>query len=207
VDNCFLSARSSCRARVFPSFTPEGEPNLAPSVREQLAAVGCGDVSVVEVQHYLLCVLSAGGYRAAWESELHHDYPRVPAPPDAETFQQLAELGAQLAAVHAGACETPWISREPQPGARFGDLELDPVDGGLRLSGTLLITLSAEALAVRIGHHAPLAAYIHQRAGLRLDAEGLGAVYTRAERLNQLARLHHEADVAVAARLAAYCGG
>jgi hypothetical protein len=75
----------------------------------------------------------------------------------------------------------------------------------VRLDGTLLVTLAPAALALRIGHHAPLAAYIAQRAALPLDAAGLRAVYARAQRLNELALLLTEADEVVVSSLETFC--
>ncbi|HKU41780.1 MAG TPA: type ISP restriction/modification enzyme, partial [Polyangiales bacterium] len=39
IDNCLLSARSSCRARAFPARTPDGEDNLAPELRDRCSAI------------------------------------------------------------------------------------------------------------------------------------------------------------------------
>jgi hypothetical protein len=195
VDNCYLSARSSCRTRAFPSFTPEGAPNIGPHAGEQLAAVGCEGASSLDVQHYLLCVLSAASYQACWDSELHHDYARIPAPRDAASFAQLAALGARLAALHASPCETRGCDDVPAQGARFKDLEL--ARGQLRLNARVLFQLPEAALALRVGQLQPLAAYIAQRAGLPLRAADLRAVCARAERLVALSQLIEAVNVAV----------
>lgn len=197
VDNCYLSSRSSCRTRAFPSFTPEGEPNLAPRARELLAAVGCDAADSVTVQHYLLSVLSAVSYQTCWDSELHADYPRVPAPRDAASFHRLAALGARLAELHTGPCETTWVAPEPEPNARHKHVQLDLLEGHVRLRGQLLLAVPPEALAVRIGHAQPLSVYLSQRSQLPLDRCALRAVYARAQRLCQLAQHLSEIERAV----------
>lgn len=197
VDNCYLSARSSCRTRAFPSYTPDGAENLGEQARELLAAVGCSSCTPSDVQHYLLAVLSAQSYQACWDSELHHDYPRVPAPQDADSFLRLVALGAELARLHASPCAATELVPVPEPQARFKQLELDSRAGELRLSGTLLLSLPPDALDLRIGQVQPLATYLAQRAQRTLDHEGLRAVYGRAERLRQLAKLLGELDTAV----------
>jgi hypothetical protein len=197
VDNCYLSARSSCRTRAFPSFTPEGEPNLGPRVRELLAAVGCGSVSSIEVQHYLLSVLQATNYRTCWDSELHADYPRVPMPRDAASFYRLVALGARLADLHKNACETTWVTPEPDGKARHKHVQIDLEEGHVRLQGQLLIAVPPAALALRIGQVQPLSAYLAQRSQWPLDSAALQAIYARAERLCQLVELQSEIDSAV----------
>ncbi|HET8939645.1 MAG TPA: type ISP restriction/modification enzyme [Polyangiales bacterium] len=197
VDNCYLSSRSSCRTRAFPSFTPDGEPNLGPRARELLAAVGCGSCSSVDVQHYLLSVLSATNYQTCWDSELHADYPRVPMPHEAGSFERLVDLGARLAELHKNPCETTWAAPIPERGAQHKHVQLDSEAGEVRLQGQLLIALPPAALALRIGQVQPLRAYLAQRSQWPLDRAALQAIYARAERLSQLADLQSEIDKAV----------
>jgi hypothetical protein len=198
VDNCYLSARSSCRTRAFPSFTPEGEQNLGPRARELLAAVGCGDCSSLDAQYYLLAVLSADSYQTCWDSELHADYPRVPPPPDTASFTRLVALGERLAQLHSGSEPAPDETlAEPAAGTRYKDIMLDAASLQLRVHDSVLRPLSARALELRIGQVQPLASYVAQRASWPLDARGLGAVLARAERLTQLAHVSDEVDAAV----------
>jgi len=197
VDNCYLSARSSCRTRAFPSYTPEGDENVGAGARELLAAVGCGDARSQEVQHYLLALLSAHSYQTCWDSELHHDYPRVPPPPDSDSFRRLVALGEQLAQLHSSACVTTTPVPCLGPELRHKDLALDSEAGELRLHETVLKTLPADALRLSIGQVRPLSAYLSQRAQLPLDREGLAGVYARVERLGQLVLLLREVDAAV----------
>lgn len=199
VDNCYLSARSSCRTRAFPSFTPEGAENVGPQAHALLTAAGCEGVTSLDVQHYLLAVLSARSYQACWDSELHDDYPRVPSPPNAEGFRRLVALGEQLARLHAGACEPTRPLPELERGLLHKNLALDSEAGELRLHGSVLLSVPPAVLGLRIGQVQPLAAYLSQRAGLPLERAELAAVYARAERLCQLALLLDEVEATVMA--------
>lgn len=197
VDNCYLSARSSCRTRAFPSYTPEGIENVGPEARALLAAVGCEGASSVQVQHYLLALLSAQSYQRCWDSELHHDYPRIPPPQDADSFHRLVRLGAQLARLYSSACEPIGPVPEPASGARFKDLELDSEAGELRLHGSVLMSVAPDALGLHIGHVQPLAAHLAQRGQQPLDRAGLAAACGVAARLDELLRLQNDVDTAV----------
>ncbi len=74
-DNCFLSARSSCRTRAFPTHTPDGSENLTAAGRDWFASAEEG----------LLCalaVLASETYRRRFEWLLRQDHPRLPEPRD-----------------------------------------------------------------------------------------------------------------------------
>lgn len=93
-DNCWLSVRSSCRARAFPTHTPEGEPNVDVRAWEDRLGVAISPATVV---HYALAILSAPAFRARFDGLLREDYPRLPPPPDAFALWAIAAAGAQLA--------------------------------------------------------------------------------------------------------------
>lgn len=75
-DNCWLSARSSCRTRAFPTHGPEGEPNLGEEARAL-----CDDPEIWV--SYALAVLAAESYQERYSWLLAQDYPRLPPPGDA----------------------------------------------------------------------------------------------------------------------------
>jgi hypothetical protein len=50
--------------------------------------------------HYIYAVLHSPGYRARYEGLLKADFPRIPLPPDADRFWQLAAKGAELVDLH-----------------------------------------------------------------------------------------------------------
>jgi hypothetical protein len=110
-DACFLSTRSSCRTRVFPSHTPAGEENLSPALRDELGRRVGRPVSSGELIAYTLCVLGSPAYRARHEAALKLDYARLPWPRDAASFARALELGEALAAALESGPE-PTLSDE-----------------------------------------------------------------------------------------------
>jgi predicted helicase len=94
-DNCWLSSRSSCRARVVPVRTPEGAPNIGEAVRAPLEAV-VGAVSAEDVLAYLLAWLAAPSYRARFDAALHEAPARVPLPLSAEAWRAIVEAGRRI---------------------------------------------------------------------------------------------------------------
>jgi len=101
VDNCFLSSRSSCRTRAFPSHRPDGEPNLdAAALAAWTPAL---EWSPEDLIRYALCVLASSAYRTRWDGQLRADHPRLPPPPDASVRDACVAAGARLAeALDAG---------------------------------------------------------------------------------------------------------
>ncbi|MBX3274113.1 MAG: hypothetical protein KF729_27855 [Sandaracinaceae bacterium] len=105
VDNCWLSSRSSCRTRAFPTHRPDGVPNLdAAAVRAWAGFVP----EPVALSDYVLGVLAAASYRARYDDALRADYPRIPPPPDRAAFDALSAAGSAVAAA---------LSAPPQGGA------------------------------------------------------------------------------------------
>ncbi|MBX3251909.1 MAG: methyltransferase [Myxococcales bacterium] len=88
-DNCFLSARSSCRTRAFPTHDAEGAPNLSAEGRAWL-----GSERSAQLLWYALTWISSATYQARFEGLLAEDYPRVPPPGPA--FDALVESGRAL---------------------------------------------------------------------------------------------------------------
>lgn len=95
-DSSFLSARSSCRTRAFPSHGPDGTENLDAEIAARMVTIVGAPVGVLDVLAYALAVLSAPIFVAAFDADLRLDYPRVPLPDTAERFRRLAHLGRGL---------------------------------------------------------------------------------------------------------------
>jgi hypothetical protein len=186
VDNCYLSARSSCRARAFPLRGVDGEPNLAPPLAAALGEVLGEAADVEQFAYYALCILSADAYRERWNAELHLDYPRIPLPKAAALFHRLAEQGRRLAVLLASPCATELSLPTPDARAHYAELDISEADGCIRLEAQTLLAVSPGALRLRVGHHRPLHTYLASRARWPLDAAGLQAVCARAERLQAL---------------------
>ncbi len=106
VDNCYLSTRSSCRARAFPALDPDGRPNVAPPIAEALAARGI-EPAPTAVLRYLAAALSSPRYASAHADALALDYPRIPLPRDRDDFARLAALGERLERLLASAIAPP----------------------------------------------------------------------------------------------------
>ncbi len=109
IDNCFLSTRSSCRARAFPARTPEGEPNLSSLLAAQCSERVGALVTAREFQRYALAFLASDAYRDRYDAELHADYPRLPLPRSAEDYRALVALGSEI--------ESAWLEPAPMDGA------------------------------------------------------------------------------------------
>jgi len=100
IDNCYLSARSSCRARAFPSHHADGTPNVSSSIADALAQRGL-EVAADTRLAYLAAVLSSTTYTTRFADALSVDYARVPMPRDRETLERLAALGLRLSTLLA----------------------------------------------------------------------------------------------------------
>jgi len=99
IDNCWLSNRSSCRSRAFPTCDPEGRDNLAPVVAVAFATRVGRAVCAADFARYALAVLASPHYRARHEDALRVDYPRIPPPRDAAHFHALCGAGERLVAL------------------------------------------------------------------------------------------------------------
>ena len=141
VDNCFLSTRSSCRARAFPSHAPDGSENVGPEVHQALVARGIVATSV-EVLAYVGAWLSSRTVRAQLGVHFLSDYPRIPLPRDAATFHALAQMGLRVqqafAAHHLVAGEASDVVGHHAVGPRGLDSLADAVDEALRAHPSLV---------------------------------------------------------------------
>jgi hypothetical protein len=92
-DGCYLSTRSSCRTRVFPSHDVSGAPNLDPRLRDALSARIGQTLTSESLIAYAIGVLASQSFRREHDAELHLDYPRLPWPVDAAAFAQQHAAG------------------------------------------------------------------------------------------------------------------
>ncbi len=76
------------------------EPNLSPAfmaaLNERIESLATPE----EVFHYAYAVFHAPTYRTRYAEFLKTDFPRLPLPRDAESFETLAAFGAKLVALH-----------------------------------------------------------------------------------------------------------
>lgn len=125
LDNCFLSARSSCRARAFPTHRPDGEPNVDSVVLAAWASELVAPPSPAELLRYVLAILASPSYRARFDSALRADYPRIPPPASEEAFRAGVAAGAELEAAFVGEDTAP--ASEP---ITIGHHEIDAAHAG-----------------------------------------------------------------------------
>lgn len=97
-DNCWLSTRSSCRTRAFPTRFPDGRPNLDPELAERWSVAIGAKVDVESFARYALAILASATYRGALDRALRLDYPVLPPPRDAASFREAVDAGESLAA-------------------------------------------------------------------------------------------------------------
>lgn len=102
LDNCFLSARSSCRARAFPTHRPDGSPNVDAVALASWASRLSALPTPADLVRYALAILAAPSYRARFDPALRADYPRLPPPPSDAAFRACVEAGAELEAAFTG---------------------------------------------------------------------------------------------------------
>lgn len=92
-ESCYLSSRSSCRTRAFPTHRPDGSSNVdAEAVR-----AWCGRaLEPIDLVRYALCVFASEAYRERFGDALRADYPRLPPPPDEATLRACVEAGRSI---------------------------------------------------------------------------------------------------------------
>ncbi len=78
----------------------ERRANLNPAFVAALAERVGTAPTPEDVFHYAYAVFHAPTYRTRYAPFLKIDFPRLPLPPDADTFHELATLGAKLVALH-----------------------------------------------------------------------------------------------------------
>jgi len=95
-DSSFLSTRSSCRTRLFPSHGPDGAANLSEAVAQRVGERIGRLASSEELIAYALGTLGAPLYRSEHAAEFKHDYPRLPWPDDTAAFERSVAAGRQF---------------------------------------------------------------------------------------------------------------
>jgi hypothetical protein len=117
IDNCFLSTRSSCRARAFPTHTPDGHQNLDPQFAAAFSERIGRALDAAEFAAYALAVLASPEYRREHGDALRTDYPRIPPPTSAAQFAQRCAAGQRLIALY---CDTDGVAPQSDRRAQLG---------------------------------------------------------------------------------------
>jgi hypothetical protein len=101
-DSSFLSTRSACRTRVFPSHAADGSPNLDPVLCQRIAEHVGRMPSCAEIVSYVAGVLGSPAFRAEHQEALRQDYARLPWPRDAQSFAASVAAGQRFAQLLRG---------------------------------------------------------------------------------------------------------
>jgi SAM-dependent methyltransferase len=173
-DACYLSTRSSCRTRMFPSHRPDGEENLAPAVADELGRRVGRKVHSEEVIAYALAVLGSPAYRALHQVALKLDYAHVPWPRDRAHFLQAVAIGRGFeAALH-------------DPAPSFVGARADGAHDSLALAALahcprreqvsaagrpVLHGVAASVYGATVGHHSFVSGALRPGAGTLLELE------------------------------------
>lgn len=158
-DACFLSTRSSCRTRVFPSHDPDGAPNLAAPLAARLGERLGRAVSSVDVLLYALSVLGSPGYRARHEAALKRDYAQLPWPQDGEQLARALGVGQAFVSALLDEVALPTeivLSPTVAPGERLDVTTLAYCAQSRRVTQagrTLLSEVQASWWTAQVGHH------------------------------------------------------
>lgn len=103
IDMCFVSLQTKETGYVFPLYLYHPDDtrttNFAPAELSALTHQLTGEPSPEDVLDYIYAVLHSPSYRAKYREFLKIDFPRVPAPTQAE-FDRLVPLGRQLRQLH-----------------------------------------------------------------------------------------------------------
>jgi hypothetical protein len=185
IDNCFMSTRSSCRARAFPICTPSGDDNLSDALREPLEQRLGVPVRAAEVARYAIAFLAAPSYRQRFDVELHADYPRLPLPSSREAWEAAIGVGGRIWSLWTAPIE-PQLRAAAAPGCdalRCSDLRIDPARGRILAGSDVWLEGDPELFATSLGHHQPIKSYLIAR------ASECATAYERAHLVGLLERL------------------
>lgn len=110
-DNCWLSARSSCRARLVPLSTPAGSENVGAEIRARWAEVAGAPPSAREVLCWIAAHLGAPRFQARFDEALRTGPLRIPLPRDRAALQRGVGAGEALARAFLGPEATGLVPR------------------------------------------------------------------------------------------------
>lgn len=164
---------------------------------------------------YAYAVFHAPTYRTRYAAFLKTDFPRLPLPPDAETFHALAALGAKLTALHL--LEAPELNAHgigfPEPGshmvkkmktaARYVPPAPDGAPGRVKLNDAEYFeNVPPEAWEFRVGGYQPAAKWLEDRAERALTEDDITHYRRMIAAMRETAALLPEVDAAFSVLLA-----
>jgi hypothetical protein len=144
-DNCWLSTRSSCRARAFPLVDPEGAPNLDRALAARTEDRIGAPFPAERFALWALAWMASPAYRATCDGALRADYPRIPAPRSAVELERVEAAGARLleALTDPSAAAAPLPTPPPPVSLRIGHHDLGGAGARARAIALALAELAA----------------------------------------------------------------
>lgn len=165
-----------------PNLNPEFMRALRQALRQGGDSARAPDPTPEQVLYYLYAVMHSPAYRTRYADYLKRDFPRIPLPRSAESFEKLVGLGAELVSLHL--LESPSLANPPvrYPIAGSNRVEkgfpryVEPVDG--RHAGRVLMNqaqyfepVPASVWEMRIGGYQVALKWLKDRAGRVLSIE------------------------------------
>jgi predicted helicase len=89
---------SSTGSLFFPLFRDNGESLLDKQFVNQISEVH--ELEDIDLIHYIYAIFFSNGYRTNYNELLKIDFPRIPLTTNSKLFQTLAQMGADLVALH-----------------------------------------------------------------------------------------------------------
>ncbi|AKF07587.1 type ISP restriction/modification enzyme [Sandaracinus amylolyticus] len=186
-DNCWLSTRSSCRARAFPLCDPEGAPNLDRDLARRAEDASGAALDARTFATWALAWMASQPYRDRCDDALRTDYPRIPAPRDGTELARIARLGEAIVRALIEPATPLAITVHEAPPGRARVLE---DEGTIERGGARWIEgVPPRALRLVIGHHGALACIGDDPAAI------LGALDAAARAVDEASRAIAELDV------------
>jgi predicted helicase len=156
-------------------FGIEKHANFAPAfvkaLTERIGHAGTPE----DTFHYLYAVLHSPTYRERYNEFLKRDFPRIPLPPDADTFALGAEVGKKLVAAHLleGSALLSHAPGFPHGGSNVVD-KMKPEKryrgGKIHLNASQYFdNVAADVWNFRVGGYQPAAKWLDDRAGRTLS--------------------------------------
>ena len=100
----FLNGNGKPKPKRKPNFAPNFIKDVETRLKLQFIDDGTGDLTTTigpeDIFHYMYAVFHSPTYRQRYAEFLKIDFPRLPLTRDKTLFQQLANFGAQLVAIH-----------------------------------------------------------------------------------------------------------
>jgi hypothetical protein len=171
------------------------QENLSRTIISPIEKVLGRTLTVEDIGWYVFAILSAPAFRRRFAVALHEDHPRIPFPRLPTLFEEIRDLGEQLARVHLG--EVPVginIRFEGSGTSQVDEVRYDSGAESVWVNRTQRFAgLPADAWAWG-GSFRPLEHYLTDRRGRRLDADQIGAFQSAIHAVRESMRLEPSLD-------------